>query len=56
MANDRLEDVEEIAPASKSGKLGEAVHGGDRAGPNSDQAGKVQAPQKGNPPGQRRGS
>ena len=43
------EDVEEIEPASKRGDQGETTHGGDVAGPSSDQAGKPLAPQTGEP-------
>ena len=43
------DDVAEIEPASKRGKMGQAVHGGDQAGPNSADGGKPQAPQTGNP-------
>lgn len=34
---------------SRRGDEGEAVHGGDQAGPNSDRAGEPIAPQTGNP-------
>lgn len=44
-----LEDVLEHEPQSKRGTEGEAVHGGDQAGPNSADAGRRQAPQTGEP-------
>ena len=44
-----LEDVIEREPDSKHGTEGETANQGLRAGPNSDQAGKPQAPQVGNP-------
>ena len=48
--NDRdIDDVAEIDPAAKRGKMGQAAHAGDQAGPNSADAGKPQAPQTGNP-------
>lgn len=44
-----LDDVLELDPQSKRGTEGESVHGGDQAGPNSTDAGRMQAPQKGDP-------
>ena len=44
-----LDDVVEIEPGSKKGNEGQAVNGGDQAGPSSDQAGRPQAPQTGEP-------
>ena len=44
-----LEDVLEQEPESSHGVEGEAVHGGDQAGPNSDRGGEPIAPQTGNP-------
>jgi hypothetical protein len=44
-----LEDVLEEEPQSKHGTEGEAVHGGDQAGPNSADAGRREAPQTGDP-------
>lgn len=44
-----LEDVVEHDPEAKHGTEGQAAHGGDQAGPNSADAGRVQAPQKGDP-------
>lgn len=41
--------VIEHEPQSKHGTEGEAAHGGRVVGPNSDQAGKPQAPQTGDP-------
>ncbi len=46
-----LDDVIEHDPQSKHGSEGEAAHGGRVVGPNSDQAGKPQAPQTGDPHG-----
>lgn len=43
------EEVIEVAPDSKRGTEGEAVHGGRQVGPNSDNAGEPQAPQTGEP-------
>lgn len=47
--NGELRDVEEIAPASKRPTDGQAAHGGDQAGPGSDEAGRPIAPQTGDP-------
>ena len=44
-----IEDVAEIEPGSKRGKMGQAAHGGNRTGPNSADAGKPQSPQTGDP-------
>lgn len=44
-----IDDVEEIEPASKRSDEGQTAHGGDVAGPSSDQAGKPLAPQTGEP-------
>lgn len=44
-----LEKVLEDEPESKRGTEGKTAHGGDQAGPSSAEAGKVQAPQKGDP-------
>ena len=44
-----IEDVEEIAPDSKRGTEGQSAHGGRQVGPSSDEAGKPQAPQTGEP-------
>ncbi len=44
-----LEDVVEQEPESKHGTEGEAVHGGDQAGPNSADAGDRLSPQTGEP-------
>lgn len=44
-----LDDVVEQDPESKHGTEGQAAHGGDQAGPNSADAGRMQAPQKGDP-------
>jgi hypothetical protein len=42
-----LEDVAEDEPQSKHGRQGKAAHGGEQAGPNSDQGGQTIAPQMG---------
>ena len=44
-----LDNVLEEEPESKRGMEGQAAHGGRQVGPNSDQAGKPQAPQTGEP-------
>lgn len=44
-----LDDIAEIDPESKHGLEGELANEGRQAGPNSDQAGKPQSPQTGNP-------
>ena len=44
-----VDEVTEIEPGSKRGKMGQAAHGGDQAGANSADAGKPQAPQTGDP-------
>lgn len=44
-----LEDVLELGPESEHGTEGQAAHGGRQVGPNSDEAGKPQAPQTGEP-------
>ena len=44
-----IDDIAEIDPGSKRGKMGQAAHGGDQAGPSSHQAGKPQSPQTGDP-------
>lgn len=44
-----LEGVLEEKPESKHGVEGEAVHGGDLAGPNSSRSGQPIAPQTGDP-------
>lgn len=44
-----LEDVVEQEPESKHGTEGEAVHGGDQAGPNSADAGERLSAQTGEP-------
>lgn len=44
-----LEEVLDEDPQSKHGDEGEAVHGGEQAGPNSDRAGQPIAPQTGDP-------
>lgn len=52
MADDKpgnLDAVREEEPRSKKGKFGKAAHGGDQAGPNADDGGRIIAPQKGNP-------
>jgi hypothetical protein len=54
--NHDLEDVAEIDPASKRGKSGHAAHGGDQAGPSSDDAGAPLSPQTGDPHGDDRQS
>jgi hypothetical protein len=43
------ESTIELAPDSKHGTEGQAAHGGRQVGPNSDDAGKPQAPQTGEP-------
>ena len=43
------EDLIEQDPQSKRGDEGEAVHGGDQAGPNSSRGGQPIAPQMGDP-------
>lgn len=53
--NRDLEDVIEQSPESKHGDEGEAVHGGDQAGPNSARAGQPIAPQTGKPNAKDRG-
>lgn len=42
-----LEDVLEDEPQSKHGAEGKAAHGGEQAGPNSDEGGRTVAPQMG---------
>lgn len=42
-------DVLEEEPQSKRGTQGQAVHGGETAGPNSSRSGETIAPQKGDP-------
>lgn len=44
-----LEDLLEEDPQSKHGDEGEAVNGGDQAGPNSSRSGQPIAPQTGDP-------
>ena len=44
-----LDDVIETEPQSKQGRGGQATKDGDTIGPNSADAGKTQAPQKGDP-------
>ena len=44
-----LDDVLEENPESKRGDEGEAVHGGDQAGPNSARGGQPIAEQTGDP-------
>ena len=44
-----LKDVAEVDPASKRGQSGQAAHGGDQAGPSSDDAGRPLSPQTGDP-------
>jgi hypothetical protein len=44
-----LEDVAKTDPASKRGNSGQAAHGGDQAGPSSDDAGRPLSPQTGDP-------
>lgn len=44
-----LDEVLEEEPQSSHGDQGEAVHGGDQAGPNSARAGQPIAPQTGDP-------
>ena len=47
--NRHLEEILEEDPQSKHGDEGEAVHGGDQAGPNSNRGGQPIAPQSGDP-------
>jgi hypothetical protein len=42
-----LEDVLEDEPQSKRGAQGKAAHGGEQAGPSSDDGGRTIAPQMG---------
>lgn len=44
-----IDEIVEEEPESKRGTEGKSVHGGQRAGPNSADAGKPEAPQVGNP-------
>ena len=44
-----LDELIEHDPEAKHGDEGEAVHGGDQAGPNSSRGGQPIAPQTGNP-------
>lgn len=44
-----VEDVIDLPPNSKRGKAGQMGHDDERAGANSADSGKVQAPQKGDP-------
>ena len=47
--NRDLEEVIEQDPESKHGDEGEAVHGGEQAGPNSARSGQPIVPQTGDP-------
>ncbi|MGE5564374.1 MAG: hypothetical protein ACM3ZV_13860 [Bacillota bacterium] len=44
-----LDQVLEVEPQSKHGDEGEAVHGGDQAGPNSSRGGQPIGQQMGDP-------
>ena len=50
-----LEDVAETKPGSKHATGGQAAHGGDQAGPSSDDPGRPLSPQTGDPHGDRQG-
>jgi hypothetical protein len=47
--HENLDDVIEQNPEAKHGDEGEAVHGGEQAGPNSDRGEEPIAPQIGDP-------